>query len=382
MEKPKKNHYYVNWVDGMKINKSHFQQTDKANIALITKAIAITVNENRYGLLENLEQGHIELNLDSQNTLSVQLSKCKAITQGGFLIDISPETNTLQESKGKFITVNANLNLENNTNSNPYFVILNINPFDTISVGEANSEEEPLRRPYVVPKFSLHIINENQINDAALGDTFLIIGKIIYDGDTPKLDPNYIPPCYSVLNHKNLLQTYNDISSLYKSVEKYSLQIIQKIFQKKQSNELANMVLTISQNVWQYTAGIIPEYHIEDRIASPVKMITKLMALARIIKNSIDTYIGTGKEELVNYLVDWSNTTQGEFEKILDNMIMLKYKHYDINLLLGEVSKFSKTILSLFEKLEELDYIGKKSDSNIFVKEEVVVKQRRSFLLD
>jgi hypothetical protein len=43
-------------------------------------------------------------------------------------------------------------------------------------------------------------------------------------------------------------------------------------------------------------------------------------------------------------------------------------------------------MLSLFKKLNELDYIGKKSDSGIFVKEEVVenteVKSRRSFLLD
>jgi len=43
-------------------------------------------------------------------------------------------------------------------------------------------------------------------------------------------------------------------------------------------------------------------------------------------------------------------------------------------------------MITLFKKLSELDYIGKKSDSNIFVKEEIVAKQevknRRSFLLD
>ena len=146
------------------------------------------------------------------------------------------------------------------------------------------------------------------------------------------------------------------------------------------------MVLSMSQNVWQYTSSIIPEYRIEDRVASPVKIITRLITLSRIIKNSMDVYIGTGKEELVNYLVDWSDATQGEFEKVLEDMIAVEYKHYDVNLSLDTVSKFSKIMLSLFKKLEELDYIGKKSDSNIFVKEEVVVKQdikqRRSFLLD
>ena len=389
MEKSKRNHYYVNWVDGMKINKSHFQNSDNANIALITKAMSIMVSQNHYGLLPSLNQDNptdsIQLSLDGQNTLSVQVSKCKAVTQGGFFIDISSETNALQDTQGRFTTVTTNIDAEN-ASGDSYYVILNINPFDKIPVGEANSQEEPPRHPYVISKFNLSTIEENQINDASLGDGFLIIGKIVLDGGSPELDPNYIPPCYSIQSHQDLVYIYSEIGVFYNALEKYCLQIIQKVFQKKQTNELAHMVLSLSQNVWQYTSSIIPEYRIEDRTASPVKIITKLITLARIIKNSIDIYIGTGKEELVNYLVDWSDTTQGEFEKVLDDMIAVEYKHYDVNLSLNTVSKFSKIMLSLFKKLEELDYIGKKSDSNIFVKEEVVVKQdvkqRRSFLLD
>jgi hypothetical protein len=115
-------------------------------------------------------------------------------------------------------------------------------------------------------------------------------------------------------------------------------------------------------------------------------MITKLQGLGRIMKNSIDVYTGSGKEELVNYITSWSATTQGDFEIVLADMVDVGYVHHDVNLSLDIVSKFSKIMLSLFKKLDDLDYIGKKSDSNIFVKEEVVakqdVKQRRSFLLD
>ena len=67
-------------------------------------------------------------------------------------------------------------------------------------------------------------------------------------------------------------------------------------------------------------------------------------------------------------------------------MIELNYQHNDINKSLLYVSNFTKLMASLFKKLNELEYIGKKSDSNIFVKEEVIakpeVKKRRSFLLD
>ena len=67
-------------------------------------------------------------------------------------------------------------------------------------------------------------------------------------------------------------------------------------------------------------------------------------------------------------------------------MIELEYVHTNINESLYKTSAFTRLMLSLYKKLNELDYIGKKSDSNIFVKEEVVdnieVKSRRSFLLD
>lgn len=389
MEKSTKNHYYVNWVDGMKINKSHFLDSDNANIALISKATSVSVNQNHYGLLpevgSNESQDSIQLSLDGQNSLSVQINKCKAVTLGGFYIDISSETNALLDKSGKFTPVSANFDPENSS-SNASFVVLDFDPFQKLPIGEANTQEEPPRHPFTVAKYKLHLVPENEVNDATLGTSYLIVGKVSFEGENPELDLNYIPPCYSIQSHQDLIYIYSEIGVFFNTLEKYCLQIIQKIFQKKQSNDLAGMVLAITQNVWQYTSSIIPEYQIEDRIASPVKIITKLITLARIIKNSMDTYIGTGKEELVNYLVDWSDTTQGEFEKLLSDMIEIEYKHYDVNQSLGTVAKFSKVMLSLFKKLEELDYIGKKSDSNIFVKEEVVakqdIKQRRSFLLD
>ena len=91
-------------------------------------------------------------------------------------------------------------------------------------------------------------------------------------------------------------------------------------------------------------------------------------------------------QDLLNYLTDWCDLNQGAFENVLIDMIDLEYVHTDVNAALYKVSSFTRLMLSLFKKLNELDYIGKKSDSNIFVKEEVVdnpeVKSRRSFLLD
>ena len=218
------------------------------------------------------------------------------------------------------------------------------------------------------------------------GGNYLTIGKIQLNDGNPVLMPDYIPPCITVKSHPDLIYIYTELGVFLSSVEKYSLQIIQKIMQKKQTNELATMVQHICQQTLNYISTVLPKYILDGTNQPPLEVILTLMSLARLIKNNIDLYKGTGKEELINYLTSWTESSQGDFEKTLEDIIHLEYKHYDLNLSLHTISKFSKIILTLFKKLDDLDYIGQKSDSNIFVKEEVVakqdVKQRRSFLLD
>ncbi len=388
MESRSKNHCFVNWVDGMKITKSHFQDTDNATIDLIAKSTAVTVDANRYGLLAVADYKHkpedIVLSLDAQQTLKAQLNNCIAVSSQGHYIYITDAINATLGASGSFEKITTLVNLKDN-DAEDFYIILAVNPYIKQPFGDAN-EEEPPRHPHVLPKYTLSVIDADSLNTAALGGTHLVIGKLKNENGIPALVTNYIPPSYSIQSHIDLVYIYSEMLVFFGSIERHALQIIQKIFQKKQTNELAYMVLSISQNVLQYVSGILPEFTLEDRNASPVKMITKLQGLGRIMKNSIDVYTGSGKEELVNYITSWSATTQGDFENVLANMVDVTYIHHDVNLSLATVSKFSKIMLSLFKKLDDLDYIGKKSDSNIFVKEEVVakqdVKQRRSFLLD
>ncbi len=79
-------------------------------------------------------------------------------------------------------------------------------------------------------------------------------------------------------------------------------------------------------------------------------MISKLVNLARVIKSSLDIYVGTGKEDFLNYLTDWCDLNQGAFENVLVETIELEYVHTDINAALLKVSSFTKLMLSLFKK--------------------------------
>lgn len=380
-----KNHHKVNWIDGMKINKKHFIESENAFTQLSQLTGAKNINPLNYGLLPDVsgeDALDMVFSMDGQKTLHLEIKKCKAITKGGYMIYITPEIALeLQEQSAN---ISADFTLEDDEEA--YYIVLKVNPYRRIPVGDADVDEEPPRHPYVVPEYSLHVVPLDESNSEEFGQFHLTIGKIVMHNETPSLAEDFIPPCASIQSHQDLRYIYGEIHTFFNAIEKYSLNIIQKIYQKKQTNDLASMVQTLTQGTMQYLGVILPEFRLYERYSPPVILISRLMALSRVIKNNIDVYVGTGKEELLNYLSDWCDLKQGALEQVLIDMIDLEYQHTDINKALSNVSRFTKTTMTLFKKLNELDYIGKKSDSNIFVKEEVIAKQdvkkRRSFLLD
>jgi hypothetical protein len=173
-------------------------------------------------------------------------------------------------------------------------------------------------------------------------------------------------------------------------MELYALQIIQKILQKKQQNELADAIYKICENLSLFTATEYSNFKLSYIYQPPVFMITAVTGMARLIKNTIDFYTGTSKDELISYCTEWCGVSQGELESAITTLCSYQYNHLDINDSLDKVLRFTTIISALFASLSRLEYIGKKKETGIFVKEQVLlpqteatpVKKRRSFLAD
>lgn len=385
MEQSNQKKYRVNWIDGMKINKNHFVDFENSIVSLINNSVQSYVSPINFGLLPDYSKEgssiDVTVSIDGQDSVEVIVNKCNAVTLSGYKIEINSETKALLEQSG--LILKKTYTIENDTE---WFIIISVNPYARIPVGDSDPEEEPPRHPYVLPEYKISVLPKSEISSNGLGLYHITIGKIIIVNNKPVLEENYIPPCTSIQGHKDLKFIYTQISSFFNHMESYAIHIIQKIYQKKQTNDLAQMTLHLMQNTLQYLNKIISEFRLMDKNNPPVFMINKLASMARVMKSSFDIYTGTGKENLLNYLTDWCDLNQGAFENVLTDMIDVKYQHTDINLTIENIENYTKLMLTLFKKLNELDYIGKKSDSNIFVKEEVVdnveVKSRRSFLLD
>lgn len=378
--------YRVNWSDGMKVNKDHFIDFENSMIQQFMVMNSNYVHQNNFGLLPdpgNSEQPvQLSISMDGQESLIIKVNKCLAVTLGGYQIIINEAVNAYLEQSGHLIQNQFTISEENSE----WYVVLSINPYKRIPIGYADPKEEPARKPFVIASYSISLLPEASMNTNEVALNSITIGKVILEAGKPILVEEFIPPCTSIQSHPDLRYTFVEVGAFFNTIELCATQIIQKIYQKKQANDLSKMVLTLSNDMLAYLKTIIASYRIKDKYAPPVDMIIRLINLARTIKGSLDIYVGTGKEELLNYLTDWCDVNQGAFENILEEMIGLEYLHTDINASIQKVSEFTILMNTLFKKLNELDYIGKKSESNIFVKEDVIVeeqvKKRRRFFME
>jgi len=382
MQEPLKYHH-VNWVDGMKINKNHFIALENAFRDQIKDTHGSWLNDKNYGLLPSPgnqdDSLKIVMTIDNQKTLKVKIFKCRAVTPGGGRIEIAEGGSELQGGSISVPFPENTFDFAGNENETIVYVALSVDPFGRVSIGNADPSEDPPRYPFVTPAYHLHIIPEEQLTRKEMGPGFLLIGKIRIADQKPELIREYIPPCTSVQSFNMLLRIHAETDKFLGQLELDVLKILNKISEKDQTNVLARVVAHLSENILYFLSTGILEFRWKIIDQPPLFMFEFIGRLARVIKNTIDSNSGEAKEELLNYFTDWCNLKQGDFEKTLLSAINFQYEHSNCHNTVFPMMKFTDVIATLFNKLSILEYIGKKKDTNIFVKEQT---GKKSFLAD
>ncbi len=377
---PKLKYFSINWENGMKLNKQHFIQQENAFYDKIKDSSAGFINPNNYGLLasgiENETSFRSFLKVDNQNFLKVKIFQCRAITEGGARIEIL-ENQQLPEFE-----INLNELLENSKKEDNtlYYLLLTTDIFNRQPFGEIDTEEEPPRFPYSRPAYKIDIVNEKQAAATNGSQPYsLTVGKLEVSGGKPIVHDDYIPPCTTINSHIQLVNFFNLTEKFYGQLELDLLSIIKKIKGKGQDTNLAQSVLALAQNLLNFISGNLSGLHWHVANQPPIFLFEYIATSARVIRNTIDSNAAENKEEMLNYFTNWSELKQGDFEKLLVFCINFEYKHIEILESIEQFTEFITIMEMLFTKLESLAYIGKKKETNIFVKEH---KSRRSFLAD
>lgn len=375
----------VNWIDGMKINKGHFNAIQNFTIDGLRDSIGVHTTMLNYGLLPSQVPIQIHLVIDSHKYLKVQVGECHGVTPNGSRIKINGIDNTLDKS----VSYPEIIKELKEGEESVLLVCISVDLFNRISCGEPDPQENPPRDPFTESQYTLNLVSEEQIkNKIGIGSNYLIIGKINISNKGSHIDESYIPPCAMVSSHRKLQELYNEINRFYGQIELYAVQIEQKIQTKNQTNALAVMIVKMTDKILNYLGREINAFRWLSLYVPPAQMLVSVVGFARVLKNFIDAHSGSGKEELLNYFADWCNISQSNFEAIFSEIINTEYDHNRIGLIVEKITRFMNTLEELLSILNRLDYIGKKRDGSIFVaevsddKNTIQPQRSRTFLAD
>jgi len=367
--KDKLKHYPVNWMDGMKINKNHFIAQDNAWNNALADVASLNTSAIRFGILPSSAAGEnnfsVSIAIDNQGTLRATVNACQAITGGGVRISLP----SIAESNGDGLP-STSFDFKTSHGESVFWVALTVNPFERQPAGSPDTSENPPRYPFAAPTTQLHVVSNSEYAQYAANPYALFIGKVIVNGNDIRVDEEYIPPTYCIVAHPDLLALHSELDQNLSNLELRCTQIVQKIFKKSQQNELSELVLFVCDRMMLYLGGCITDFRWAVPHESPARLFSTIAGLSRVMKNTIDLRIGSGKEELMNYLSEWCDLQQGELENMFAAIANMRYENNDINANIYKAVQFIKVISKLFDTLSNLEFIGKKKESGIFVKEE------------
>ncbi|WP_426478063.1 hypothetical protein ACP3T3_00850 [Chryseobacterium sp. CBSDS_008] len=359
-------HYPIHWIDGMKINKNHFIGIQNYISDAVRDSVGIHTYPVNYGLLPG-DAVRIRMAVDQHRLLKVAIEECQAITPNGSRIDIGGDDAGLSEDM--LLHHDASYEIRDDEDMR-LMVCVAVSLFNRVPFGEPDPDENPPRYPYAKSGYSLKLIPESELkNTMGFGAGYLTVARIVVSGGECTMDMDYIPPCISVSGHTKLRDLYIEIDRFYSQLELYASQIKQKIRAKKQTHLLSLMVDDMADKTLGYLGSEINAYRWSAPYAPPTRMFSSVIALGRVLKNCIETYTGSGKEELLNYLTEWCNVSQGDFESIFSDALNADYNHNEIDRIVVKTERLIKTTEEMFSILNQLDYIGKKRDGSIFVSE-------------
>lgn len=360
----------TNWVNGMKIRKDHFVNSENAFYDMVRDAVAMRLTNFNYGLLNPApgDKKALELTVLRSQTdnFKISVSLCRAITAGGNRIEILPQVDeeVVCEDRIDFSVGNN----KGKSSSNIYYAVITVDPFNRLPFGDA-TEETPARNPFTKPRYELRIIAEEDIDTGSLGAFHFPVARFISKAKEMVMDENYIPPCAVIQGHPALIQLYKNVGESLNKIQEHSTEIVQKVVAKSQNSPLAQNIRKLSESNAGYISYIFFKLRMVLTQYPPIFLLETVVQLANEIKLGLDFMPDKQREEVLNYFKNWNQVTPATFSEMLNEVIDLDYNHNNIYESFIPVINFLSMLSELFEKLSQLELLGMVKDKNLFIRE-------------
>jgi hypothetical protein len=364
-------HLPVNWVDGMKISRAHFEQTEDYFNEQLRDGRAQTLTEHTFGILPSERSLDLAVFCDYNQQISIELNACKALTPNGTRIQVLGKEVPNINVNFKEIATRYGLQT---SQSQLLSIIIMIDPFQRVPFGEALINENPPRHPNTRPGTRLELVPAEFINTIQPANS-LVIGKILYQNGELLFLKDFIPACTSVNSLPAMLDWYIRFRQMLENWEQSCIKIIQKInpkVQAQQPNALAENIRLLSEKMLAQL--VLQKMHFQWIIpkSAPVHLCVALLQHIQFINAILKCYPEKDREELLNYFAEWTDTQAGAMDNQTQQVLQLQYNHYDPVAALNEIGQLYEAYIRLFQRLSQLEFIGKRKGQNIFVIEQEV----------
>ncbi len=362
---PKLKFHLTNWVDGMKINRQHFVDSENSMLDQVRDAYATSLNGYNYGLLQPLpgEKTSLDCNVLQSQTRQFKISVpyCRAVTAGGCRIELLPGIHPeLISDSTLFSEAEGYESMK--TGNGSYFAVISVDPYNRQAFGPAAADEYPPRNQFSISSYRLSLIPEDAIHTGSFGANNLPIARFsLRNGEFIK-DNDYIPPCAVVGAHPGTKQLYNTIAERLNLIQETSADIAQKVVELAQNTSLAINLKKICEQSVLHISSEFFFFRMMYRQQSPIYIANTIIKLANLINISLNFLSVKEKEELLQYFSYWNEVSPGKFEEMMAAVINADYDHENIYDFFQPLLAFLKTWVDLLEKLKDLKLIGQKNE--------------------
>ena len=371
-------HFSVNWIDGMKISKDHFIDTNKYIVDLLRNNQSTYINSFNYGLCipEYTSEDSLEIQVSesTENSVKITLQKCVAITSGGFKINIH-QKNDSDPALTKFIQKNQHDSTIKTTEIRWFEILLMADPYKRKPIGIPSIEENPPRHPYTEVSYEIKIIPKEEVALNELGPYYFLIGQMKSENGIVSFDKTYIPASTSIASHKDLRQFHEDCVNYIQKLHDTSYRIIQKIHKKNKPSAIAKNVQILCEQTTAYISSIYFTLINELPQSTPIKLINCISTLSSIQYRTYQCLAEDEREELFKYFFEWTELTPKKLDQLLALSSQIRYDHNNIQASIKSTIDFLIMTDTVWGKMSALEFIGQRKENIVVTKETVQVKE-------
>lgn len=368
---PKIQYRLTNWVDGMKIRKEHFVNSENALVDAVRDTAALSLNNFNFGLLSPAvgDKKSLEITIlrSQSDNFKISVSLCRAVTAGGGRIEIMPQYDeeiVCEDKIDSLIITGKGKNV-----STAYFAVITADYFNRIPFGNPQPDEKPPRNPYVKSRYELHLVAEEDTAPGDFDSFHFPVAKFKFKAKELALDETYIPPCSAIQGYPGMVQLYKNIGGDLNKLQGHATNIVQKVIGKSQTSPLAQSVKKLSENIARHISAVFFRLRMILTQHPPVYLAETVVQLANEIKLTLDFMPEKEKEEMLSYFKEQSQFSSAAFYELLETAIDLDYNHNNIyDSFLPLISLLEK-LTDVFERLSQLDLIGTRKTKDFVVRE-------------